>query len=196
MALISNCTPLDSNVGADLCVSTIGGVYNTFYIANVNQVASVTASGAVTDPQTFDTFTMGVDALAVPYYFFKLVMGEESGSMGFELVQGANGGTFFTHTVTLTVLGLSANSLAAFTKMVKGRAMIIGKTMTGEYHLAGRVNGVKVTTMVGGTGTVGADLYGATITFQSNELTSLDVVASGTTISVWDGSAAVSTVLN
>jgi hypothetical protein len=194
--ILDACTSVDNNIGADGCNGFIAGVYNTFYIANSNQVASVTASGSVTDPQTFDTFTMAVDALAVPYFFYKITMGDVSGSVNFEKVDGANGNSFFTHTVTLTVLGLTANTLAAITKMTKGRSMIIAKSMNNSYLLAGRVNGLKVTTITGGTGTAAADLYGATITFQSNELTSLDIVANGTTIDVWDGTAAVSTVLN
>jgi len=185
------CNPITDNLEGKLCGPKRGGLNGVIYVANLSEIASITSS---TNDKVYDAITMNVDPITTnPYYWFQISFKKNSAGLNNEGQFGNN--IFVNQSISFTVEGITATSLQVLTDMLDGEAVFIAKDWYGETHLLGRVGGLSMSAIGYGTGAAGDDLYGGEITFSSEEPELSNLIASGTTIDVWDGSGTVTVTL-
>lgn len=182
-----SCCKFNGNLPKGVCGMTKGGLKGSIYAANLCEIASYTASG-----KNITAITMEIDPLAVPYYWFQIDFKKGTAGFNNEIQVGNN--TFVNQSITFSVESLTPASLATLEDMMVAEVVFIVTDSRGVNHLLGRLEGLKVSESSVGAGAGDDDIYGATLTFSGGETELSNIVASGTTIQVWDGVSAAVTV--
>lgn len=180
---MSYCCPFSGNIEKFRCGMAKGGLKGAIYAANVCEIDEITSS---TSDKSFDAITMLIDPLTTnPYFWYEINF--KKGSAGFlnELQKGNN--TFNNQTLTFAIEGITAASLAVLESMSTAQVVFIVTDYQGVNHLLGRIDGLEMTASSYGSGTAQDDIYGGTITFSAGEPEFSNIVASGTTIEVFNG---------
>jgi hypothetical protein len=184
-----SCCKFNGNLPKVACGMSKGGLKGSIYAANVCEIASYTfTTGAVS------AITMAVDPLTTnPYYWFQIDFKKNTAGFTNEAQVGNN--TYVNQSISFSVEGLTAASLAVLEDLMTAEVVFIVTDNRGVNHILGRLDGLMVSEATVGAGVEADDLYGATLTFTGGETELSKIVASGTTIDVWDGTAAVAVVL-
>jgi hypothetical protein len=159
-----------------------GGLKGEIYVANLGEITDISST---TNDKNMDTITMAIDPLTtLPYFWYRIQFKKNTAGLNNEVQFGNN--IFVNQSVTFTIEGITADSLAVLEQMVDGEAVFIAKDYEGVAHVLGRIGGLTASAMTVGTGTVADDLYGGVITFSSEEPELSNIVVAGTTIEVLD----------
>lgn len=186
---MADCCKFNGNLDKANCGMAKGGLKGTIYAANFCEIASYTKTG-----KNVTGITMGVDPLTTnPYYFYQIAF--KNGTAGFNNEIQIGNNTFANQTITFSVEGLTPTSLAVLEELTTAEVVFIVTDARGVNHIIGRLEGMTLSAGVIGAGVAADDMYGATLTFLSEETELSNIVASGVTIDVWDGAAAVSVTL-
>lgn len=186
---MANCCKFIGNLPKGDCGFNKGGLKGTIYAANYCEVASYTMTGKLVT-----AIAMEVDPLTTnPYFWYQI--GFKQNTAGFNNEAQVGNNTFVNQTLTFSVEGLTAATLSVLEEMITAEIVFIVTDARGVNHLLGRLEGMVATAAVIGAGTAADDLYGATLTFVSGETELSNIVQSGVTIDVWDGSTVVSVTL-
>ena len=174
------CTPLTGNINKLCLGQRRGGLNAVIYVANFGEVTDISST---TNDKNMDTITMAIDPLTTnPYFWYQIAFKKNTAGLNNEVAFGNN--IFTNQTITFTIEGLTAASLAVLEQMIEGEAVFIAKDYQGQANILGRIGGLTCSAMAVGTGTAADDLYGGTITFSSEEPELSNVVTPGTTIEV------------
>lgn len=177
-----SCTPIVASIAADSCGMKKGGLLKEIYVANFNQIQSITSS---TNDKVFDSIVMQTNPVtSQPYFWYRIVFKRNTAGLNNEMQFGDN--IFNNQTITFQTDGISLQSLTALESMVDGQAVFIAKDSRGLVHLLGRQDGLRMSEMTKGTGVASTDFYGATVTFLGEETELSNLIAAGTTITVDD----------
>ena len=186
---MADCCKFNGNLDKAGCGMAKGGLKGTIYAANFCEIAGYGKTG-----KNVTAVTMEIDPLTGdPFYFFQIAF--KNGTAGFNNEAQIGNNTFANQTLTFVVEGLTAASLAVLEELMTAEVVFIVTDARGVNHLLGRLEGMTVSAATVGAGTAVGDVYGASLTFLGEEAELSNIVASGTTINVWDGTAAVSVVL-
>ena len=186
---MADCCKFNGNLDKAGCGMAKGGLKGTIYAANFCEIAGYGKTG-----KNVSAVTMEVDPLTTdPFYFYQIAF--KNGTAGFNNETQVGNNTFQNQTLTFGVEGLTAASLAVLEELMTAEVVFIVTDARGVNHLLGRLEGMTISAATVGAGTAVDDMYGATLTFLGEEAELSNIVASGTTINVWNGTAAVSVVL-
>lgn len=170
----------------------VGGADSVIYATNRKQIASFTST---LGDNVINSITMKVDPLTTnPFYWFSFACKE--GTVGFTENKTGTVNSYAVQSLNFSVTGLNGAQKAKLEALVTSVLTFIVKDNKGIYHLLGKPTGLKCEVLNSGTGVAEDDLYGAEITFSKGVADWSEEVANGTSIEVWDGTAAVATVLN
>jgi hypothetical protein len=172
-----------------VCELNRGGLKLNLYVANLGQIAS-TAAGT---PKEVDAITMATNpATSAPYFWYRAAFAVDSANFTNEGVFDVN--TYANQSVTFAFNGLTKEQLAVLEGMMIGQLVFIVKDFKNKAYILGRIGGLKMSAMNAGSGTAAGDRFGAEVTFTGAETEIVNTVKPGTTISVWDGVSATTTV--
>jgi hypothetical protein len=181
---MADCCKINGGIDKGVCGMAKGGLKGTIYAANFCEIASYTKTG-----KNVTAITMEVDPLTSdPYFFYKIAF--KNGTAGFNNEAQIGNNTFSNQTLTFSAEGLTPTSLATLEQLMTAEVVFIVTDARGVNHLLGRLEGMTISAATIGAGTAVDDLYGATLTFLGEETELSNIVASGTTINVWDSTAA------
>lgn len=184
-----SCCKFNGNLTQSACGMSKGGLKGSIYAANLCEISAITISN-----KTASAITMKTDPLTTnPFYWFELQFKKGTAGFSNELQIGNN--TFSNQSVTFSVEGLTATALQTLQELATADVVFIVTDSKNVNHLLGRLEGLKASAGNIGAGTAADDLYGATLTFTGGETELSNLVASGVTIEVWDGTAAVTVTL-
>ncbi len=183
-----SCCKFNGNLPKANCGMKKGGLRGSIYAANVCEIASYTfTSGAVS------AITMEVDPLTTnPYFWYQIDFKQNTAGFNNEAQVGNN--TYVNQSITFSVEGLTAASLAVLEDLMTAEVVFIVTDNLGVNHLLGRLDGLMLSEGTVGAGIEADDMYGATLTFIGGETELSKIVASGTTIEVYDGVSSTITV--
>lgn len=182
------CDSVTNNIN-QVCQLNRGGLKLQIYAANLGQISAI--SGTVA--KEIDTITMATNpATTQPYYWYKLVFKTDSASFNNEGVFDNN--TYVNQSVSFAVDGLTKETLEVLEGMMTGNAVFIVKDFNNKAYVLGRIGGLKMSSMALGSGTAAGDRFGGEITFTGAETETVNTIEPGTTIQVWDGVSATTTV--
>lgn len=174
------CTPITGNINKYICGTRRGGLFGEIYVANLGQITDISST---TNDKNMDTIVMATDPLTSnPYFWYRIQFKKNTAGMNNEVQFGNN--IFVNQSITFTVEGITATSLAVLEEMVDGEAVFIAKDYQGNWHILGRIAGLVASAMNLGTGSAADDLYGGVITFSSEEPEFSNLITSGTQITV------------
>ena len=149
------CTPIVDNLNGKICGTRRGGLNGVIYVANLGQIADISST---TNDKNMDTITMAINPLTTnPYFWYQISFKKNTAGASNEVQFGNN--IFVNQTITFTVEGITADSLAVLEQMVDGEAVFIAKDYEGVWHILGRVGGLMASEMSYGTGSAADDLY-------------------------------------
>jgi len=186
---MADCCKFNGNIDKAGCGMAKGGLKGTIYAANFCEIASITKTG-----KNVTAITMEIDPLTTdPFYFFQIAF--KNGTAGFNNEVQVGNNTFANQTITFSVEGLTVTSLEVLEQLMTAEVVFVVTDARGVNHILGRLEGMTVSAATVGAGTASDDLYGATLTFLSEEGELSNIVASGTTLNVWDGAAAITVTL-
>lgn len=184
-----SCCKFNGNLPKGVCGMAKGGLKGSIYAVNVCEIASYTKSG-----KNITAITMEIDPLTTnPYFWYQIDFKQNTAGFNNELQAGNN--RYMNQSITFSVEGLTAASLAVLEQLMTAEVVFIVTDNRGVNHLLGRLDGLMASEATIGAGIEADDLYGATLTFIGGEVETSNIVASGTAIEVWDGTAAVTVTL-
>jgi len=164
--------PCDISLGRlEPCKTSVGGL-KAVYIINENAITGVTYDA--TDTDAIATVTGSPSA-----YKYDL-----KGSSSFEQTinsSRANGTTFFTQTINLSLKSITAKDLKQIKLLAYGRPKVIVEDNNGKFFLTGLKNGMEVTGGTIVTGTAMGDLSGFTLTITGEEPVPANILVSSLT---------------
>jgi len=164
---------------------------NEIYVTSLCNIDEITSS---TNDKEYDDVVMNIDPVSTnPYFWYRIQFKKNTAGLNSEAVIGTN--RYYNQSVTFQHEGIDKDSLAVLEGMITGDAVFIAKDYNGKIHLLGRIGGLQMSASTTGTGAAQDDLYGSEVTFLGSEPEMHNLIASGTTIQVWDGSAAVTVTL-
>lgn len=185
------CSPVTGNIDVYKCGMTMAGLKGVIYFANFGEIDSITSS---TTDNVYDAVNMKTDPLtASPYFWYQAAFNNNTAGITNTLVVNDNGG-YVEQLLQFSVNGLAPEFFEVLNEMASGEMVAIAQDQNGNTHLLGRVNGIKQSEGVAGTGAALGDLYGATLSFMGSEPEYSNFIAVGTTIEVSDGQGGITTV--
>lgn len=184
-----SCCKFAGNLTQSACGMSKGGLKGSIYAVSLCEIDEITIAN-----KTASAITMKTDPLTTnPFYWYEIQYKKGTAGFNNELAIGNN--TFANQSITFAVEGLTAASLQTLEELATAEVVFICTDTRGINHLLGRLDGLKASAGTVGAGIAADDLYGATMTFTGGETELSNLVASGTTIDVWDGAAVVSVTL-
>lgn len=186
---MADCCKFNGNLDKAGCGMAKGGLKGTIYAANFCEIAGYTKTG-----KNVTAVTMEIDPLTTdPFYFYQIAF--KNGTAGFNNEAQIGNNTFQNQTLTFSIEGITAASLQVLEELQTAEVVFIVTDARGVNHILGRLEGMTISASTVGAGTANTDMYGGTLTFLGEETELSNIVASGTTINVWDGTAAVTVTL-
>lgn len=188
---LAYCSPITGNIDAYTCGMRRGGLKGEIYVANFGDIDEITSATA---SNVYNAVTMNIDpATTTAFPWYRIAFRKDTAGMTNEMVNGTNN-KYINQTISFSIDGLTPESHAVLNEIAEGQAVFIVKDYEGQIHLLGRVAGLEVSEMSSGTGTAADDLYGAMLTFTSEEPELSNFIAVNTTIEVSDGLGGTVTV--
>lgn len=141
------------------CKNNVGGV-KAVYIANKENIASITETAGVITALTMDA---GTD-------FYKYDQIKETSNFAEAITTNVQNGTvFYAQTIEVVLNKLQTNTRNEILLLSQATTCVIVEDNNGKYWLLGKVNGLDVTGGGSATGTAFGDRNGYTLTFTGSE---------------------------
>ena len=184
--MANNCCPLAlDNLLKGGCDAYRAGLLDEIYVVSRCNIDTITSS---TNDKEYDDITMKIDAATTaPFYWFRIQFKKNTAGLTSEAQIGVT--KHFNQSITFQHEGITKESLAVLQSMITGEAVFIAKDYSGKVHLLGRIGGLEMEAASTGTGAGADDMYGSEVTFSGLEPEMHNLIASGTQIEVWDGTA-------
>lgn len=176
------CPALNDNINAN-CLGLMRAGIKTLYAANFGEVLAIQDN---TNTKEIDTITMATNpTTSAPYFWYRIAFKKDTAGLINELA--VEGTRYINQTFNFAVEGITRQSLEQLQLMAAGDVVLIGVDYEGVAHVIGREGGLQMSSMNYGTGTALGDMYGGEIVFTGAEGELTNVIATGTTIQVWNG---------
>lgn len=141
------------------CKDNVGGV-KAVYIANKDNIASITEAAGVVTAISMDTGT----------YFYKYDQIKETSNFAEAITTNVQNGTvFYAQTVEVVLNKLQTNTRNEILLLAQATTCIIVQDNNSKYWLLGKSNGLDLTGGGSATGTAYGDRSGYTLTFTGSE---------------------------
>lgn len=162
---MATCLLFNQNI-ASSCRNAQPGV-STIYIANFADVTTVTENAAGTQITALTGTTASGETSGIFYTI--AVNKESSGFVDNTEINIPNGTAMYIPTLTLKVPNMDTTTRTIFKQLSQATVMVIFKTTDGLYYLAGKDNGLDMTTGTFQTGVARGDAKGLEITLEGLE---------------------------
>jgi len=151
------------------CKGAAGGI-DTIYLAEFENVSSVTASSGIVS---------GITMVSGKKFFEYKVRPENAQFNQDQTFSPENQSYFSAQTLTFDIFKMSAKNRNIIKLLVQNRLMAIVKSTEGTYWLLGQTRGMDVITVAESTGKAMGDKNGSMLTIQCNEPDPANTVNSG-----------------
>ena len=163
----ANCVIIE---GISLDCKGVAGGIDTIYLAEFENVSSITASSGIVS---------GITMVAGKKFFEYKVRPENSTFTQEQTFSKENQSYFSAQTLTFDIFKMSAKNRNIIKLLVQNRILAIVKSTEGTYWLLGETRGMDVTTVSESTGKAMGDKNGSMLTLVVNEPDPANTVNSG-----------------
>lgn len=159
------CKNFNQNI-VKACRDSQPGV-STIYIANYSDLVSVTENSE----GTLITAISGTTASgATSGFFYTIAVNKESsGFIDNTDISIPDGRSLFIPTLTFRVSNMSSTTRTIFKQLAQATVVVIFKTIDGKYYIAGKDNGLDMSSGTFATGTARGDFKGLEVTLEGLE---------------------------
>lgn len=163
----ANCVIIE---GISLDCKGVAGGIDTIYLAEFENVSSITASSGIVS---------GITMVAGKKFFEYKVRPENATFTQEQAFSKENQSYFSAQTLTFDIFKMSAKNRNIIKLLVQNRLLAIVKSTEGTYWLLGETRGMDVTTVSESTGKAMGDKNGSMLTLVVNEPDPANTVNSG-----------------